>query len=306
VSDRVPIGTIPGAVLPWVGVDLALASFGRAATISRLFLVRRGQAGGDVVSGSLRDATGGGGSGIAWSFAPGAATAVATGALAISAAESVYLRITAADANSQDLRGWFEVTGAAGVTTALTSLVRVKAWRGIVTSAQDALLEEVIAGVSARMQSFLHRRIVAEDLIAELYDGPRGDTLTLRAFPVQDPGALVVREGGVVVASSEYVVRAPAGQIVRVSNGEAGSWERGRLNVSVDYQAGYDEVPEDLALAATRQAAYVSLETPAGNAGRLGNRGTALETGGSSEYVTTEWLPGVLATLEGYRDRRLA
>jgi len=35
----------------------------------------------------------------------------------------------------------------------------------------------------------------------------------------------------------------------------AGAWESGRLNYAVAYSAGFDQVPEDLALAATRQAA---------------------------------------------------
>jgi len=60
--------------------------------------------------------------------------------------------------------------------------------------------------------------------------------------------------------------------------------------------AGFDQVPEDLALAATRQAAYVALETPVGDQ----RSGTAAPShrGRDAEYVTTEWLPGVLATLD--------
>lgn len=304
MSDRVPIGTLPGLAQDLLAVDVILATLGRAATISRVFLTRSGLGAGALTA-SVRNATGGGGSGISVVFGSGDASAIGTGSLAVAAGESIYLRISAADAISQDLRGWFEVSGAAGVTTALTNLARVKDWRGITVASFDAILEQVIAGVSAEMQAFMRRRILAEEVLADLYDGPAGDTLTLRAYPILTPAAVVVRESGVVVATTDYVVRAAAGQIVKVSNGWSGAWERGRLNVSVDFDAGFDEVPEDLAEAATRQAAYRSLETPAGNLGRLGNRGTVLPEGGSSEYVHTTWIPGVRETLEAYRDRRV-
>lgn len=306
MSDRVPIGTIPGLVSDLVGQDVLVATLGVPTTVSRVWLARMDQLAPDVVVAQLRTAAGGGGSGLTVTFAAGAESAVATGTLAVAAGESLYLRVTAADANSLHLRGWFEVTRAAGVTTALTNLARVKAWRGISSSDHDALLEQIIAAVSARMQRYMGRRIVLETRTGELYDGPRGDTLQLAAFPISDPGTVEVRLNGEIVDPATYAVLEAPGQIVAVEDGVAGAWERGRLNYAVDYEAGFDEVPEDLAEAATRQVAYRSLETPAGNTARLGNRGTVLAEGGSAEYLQTEWAPGVLATLDAYRERRLA
>ena len=185
---------------------------------------------------------------------------------------------------------------------ALTTLAKVKAHRGITDAANDALLTTLIDSVSQRMKSFLRRAIEAETIVAELHDGHHLDTLTLRSYPVT--GTVVVRENGVVIPSTEYVVLAALGQLVRAENGCPGVWEWGRLNHSVDYPAGFAEVPADLELAATRQVLYQLLETVAGDK-RLGNRGSVLDAGGTRDYVTTEWLPGVLATLESYRDGRV-
>jgi len=301
VGDRVPIGPFTGLASGLVGVDLILASLGKAGTVTRVWLARSG-AGAGVVTADVRNATGGGGSGLSAAFGGGDLEATATGTLAVAAGESIYLRVTAADAITQDLRGWFEVEGAAGVVgTALTTLARVKQHLGIADSSKDALLSDVIAGVSARMQAEMGRTITERAIVGELHDGPRGDTLYLDEYPV-DSATVVLNLNGTLVDSTTYAVEEYLGGLVAVDEGEAGAWERGRLNYSVDYTAGYATVPEDLALAATRQAAFVALE--ALNRDRLGSRSTVLDSGGSSEFVTTEWLAGVLATLRIYKARR--
>ena len=116
MGDRLPIGPFPGPVQGLVNADLLLGTLGRSGRVARLYLARQGHQVGDVAAGSIRTATGGGGAGLAFAFAAGAETALADGELDVAAAESLFLRVTSSDANSQDLRGWLELEGPAGLT----------------------------------------------------------------------------------------------------------------------------------------------------------------------------------------------
>ena len=118
MSDRAPIGTIVGLLSGWTSTDfLVVPVDGVPKTITRVLLRRTDNGSGDVVTASIRNATGGGGSGIDITLGDGVSENSATGTLAASATEAVYLRLTAADSNSQNLTGWIEIEGAAGLTT---------------------------------------------------------------------------------------------------------------------------------------------------------------------------------------------
>ena len=306
-----PIATIPGLVSPgWVNVDFVIAELAAAATITRVFLRRTDHIAGDVVSASIRNAAGGGGSGISVTIADGAAYGTGSGSLAIAAGGLVYLRVSAAGATSMNLSGWVEVEGAAGVTTALTNLARVKEWLGFTDSGYDAILSTLIAGVSKRCQVAMEREILATAIAAELHEGDGADdVLQLREFPIVSPPAPVVRQltvaGPVVLDAATYRLLPERGWILRAVNGSSTPWPSGRANLEIDYTAGYATVPEDLAQAATMQVAYLWRQTKAGG-NRLGERGTILELGGTAAYLTGEWAPGVLEALLAHRDVRVA
>lgn len=110
-----PIGPFPGPVFTLLNSDVALGILGEAGTVARLFLARQGQQAGDVVGGSIRTAPGGAGAGLAFAFPAGGEIAQAEGPLDVAASDTIYLRITAADLHSQDLRGWLELEGPAGL-----------------------------------------------------------------------------------------------------------------------------------------------------------------------------------------------
>ena len=298
MSDRVPICTIPGLVSQLVAVDVLVAPADVVKLLTRVFLQRTDNGAGDIVSADLRNATGGGGEGISVTLGDGDSEAVAAGAITVEASEGLYLRVTAADASSQNLRGWFEFQDdSIDVTSALTNLARVKQFALITDSASDALLNSIIAGVSSRMQSYLGRAIVQETITAEKHDGRDRDTLQLDAFPVIVPPAVVVRSVGTVVEATTYEVDAARGHVVKVTDGAAGAWPAGRRNLEVDYTAGYAAVPEDLVLAATQQVVFLYQRRGA----RVAERGSTLELGGGSQYLTGPWAAGVLQTLESYR-----
>lgn len=305
MADRIPIGTVPGLTSQLDAVDILVATLGVPATVTRVLLRHTdyddGGATDTSVVGSIRNATGGGGSGISFTIPDQTQSVVATGSLSVSASESIYLRVTTGSA-SMNLTGWIEVEGAAGVTTALTNLARVKEWLSETGSGIDAILTSIIAGTSQRMQGYMSRSIVQTAITAEKHDGKGRDTLTLLEFPVIVPPAVAVTENGDTVATTEYEVDEAAGQLIKVKDGVAGEWTPGRRNYSVDYTAGYATVPEDLAFYATLQAAYLY-----GKKGtKIEDRGTILDPGGSSSVLTGPWAPGVRECLDQYRDRRAA
>lgn len=109
MSDRVPIGIIPGQTSTRVSEDFPVATLGVAATVTRVFLTVTDPPLGGTVTASLRNATGGGGSGIDVTISDGARYGVATGSLSIGSSDTIYLRVTGADGDALNLQGWFEV-----------------------------------------------------------------------------------------------------------------------------------------------------------------------------------------------------
>lgn len=305
MSDRVPIGTIPGAVSALVGTDVLIVPAGATRTVVSVFLRRTGNGSGDVVVADIRDATGGGGSGITVTLADGDAYGEATGALAVSAAEPIYLRVTAADSNSADLTGWIEIHSATASTTALTNLTRVKAYKDITDSASDSILNTIIAGVSDRMQREIRRTIVSTAAVGELHDGNgRTDSIVLDEWPVISFSELRDRNGDVVDAA-DYVVDAAAGLLLRVKDGAGSPWDQGRRNYAADYTHGFATVPEALAFAADKQCVFEYQQAALGD-GRLGTRSSIRpEGGGTTNFLTGPWAPGVLPALDLFRDRRV-
>ena len=303
MGDHVPIGTLVGTVSPgYVGLDVVVAQLSVASTISRAFLRRTDHLAGDVVVASLRNAAGGGGAGIDVTLGDGLAYASAAGSLPIAAGGLVYLRVSSSGASSMNLSGDFELEKAVGVTTFLTNLARVKQWLKIESdTSQDDILNVLIAGVSKRCQIEMARDVIGADVVAELHDGDGvSDCLQLRQWPITNPASVVVRSLGIVVPSTDYRVLADRAWIVRAKSGASTPWPRGRLSIEVDYPAGFSEVPEDLAQAATMQAAYVYRQTAWGG-DRLGERGTILDLGGSAQFLTGEWAQGVRETLHARR-----
>jgi len=296
MGDHVPIGTLVGTVSPgYIGLDVVVGQLAVAGTITRVFLRRTDHVAGDVVVASLRNAAGGGGAGIAITLADGVAYASAAGSLPIVADGLVYLRVTSSGASSMNLSGDFEIEKAVGVIPFLTNVARVKQFLKITEemAGLDDALNLLIAGVSKRCQIEMARDILAADIVAELHDGDGcSDCLQLRQWPVTNAAAVVVRILGVVMPSTDYQVVADRAWLVRAKSGASTPWPRGRLSIEVDYPFGFADVPEDLALAATTQTAYVFRQTGWGG-GRLGERGTILDLGGSAQFLTGEWAPGV-------------
>lgn len=185
MSDRAPIPTIAGLLTGFVGVDVPVAYFANAATLESFYpVVTDAPSGGSVVV-ALRTATGGGGSGLTATIASGARSPATptTGSVAIAAGTTLYLRITSESGAALNLSGSYSVSSASGVTTALTTVDRVKRYLDIAAATWDTLLGEIVLGVSGAATRYIGRAIVETTITGERHDGGK-ELIRLLEYPV--------------------------------------------------------------------------------------------------------------------------
>lgn len=304
MADRVPIVSIAGLLDGWAATDFLVMPAGGVGTLTEVFFAVTDAPSGGSVALALRNATGGGGAGISATIADGQKTATATGSVVLTGAEAVYLRVVSASGSAMNLSGWFAFDQVVAGIPTLTNLTRVKRERKITGSAKDAILTDLIAEASERMQEVMERRIVQTVVTAEKHDGKSRDTLLLDQFPIITPPAVVVRLNGTVVDATTYELDQPGGKLIKVKDGVAGVWEKGRRNFEVDYTHGHATIPESIVGAATRQVSHLFLKTSESD-NRLSMRGEILDAGGSAQFLTGYWAVGVLELCLDRRERRL-
>jgi hypothetical protein len=286
MADRVPICTVPGLVTPLLDQDVMIAPADAAKTITRVFLQRTDQpAGGGTITASVRNATAGGGEGIAVSITGTDSQATASGSITVEATEPIYLRVTADDAESQNLRGWFQVDDVTPslLTAALTNSVRVKQFLGeIAGSTDDAMINNLIAAVSDEIQTALMRRFVSTTATEEKHSSRGLSTLTLSHYPVLSITTLTESDSALVEDTDFEATERDLlyGQLTRISGTTPIGWTSGDRNISVTYDHGYSAVPEAIVQAATELVAYDYRQAK----GWFGMTRRVLDTGGDAEY----------------------
>ena len=306
MADRVPLPSITGLLSGFVGEDLFAGHF---ATASRLVgfqpAVTDPPSGGSATV-ELRTAAGGGGDALSAVIADGTrfpATPV-TGAVDIPAGTDLYLRLTAATGGPMGLYGQYLVESAAGATTALTTLSRVKDYLGSSGSADDTILTQLIGSVSLRMQTAMRRKIVAETVASEKCSAPGGALeLLLRKYPVSASG-FSVSVDGTALAAEDYDVELDSGIVFYTPGGGTPSpWPRGKRHIEVGYEAGFGTVPEDIQNAATVQVVW-ELKRTGVRDGRLGER-SQLVGDNQTTFLVDAWAPDVIPVIEHYRARSI-
>jgi hypothetical protein len=166
----------------------------------------------------------------------------------------------------------------------------------------------MLMGTSERIVRRIGRRIVASNLTGELHDASgTDDRLVLKRHPIT--AVSEVRVDGTAIAAASYASDDDAGILYRRNEDDPDAtsdvWPRGRRHIAVDYSSGYVSVPEDLVTATVLQAASLwRLSVPGGN--RLGQRGTILDAGGSAQFLTGPWAPGVLQMIDNWRQSVVA
>lgn len=120
----------------------------------------------------------------------------------------------------------------------LTTLERVKTYLELESTAFDGMLEDLLAGASAFVRTYT-RKTWTRTRVTELYSGTGHSVLTIGRGDVT---AVVSAEAhqGPTYAVSDLVAARQAVVLRR------GVWKKGRANVTIAYECGADEVPDDI------------------------------------------------------------
>ena len=117
----------------------------------------------------------------------------------------------------------------------LATLEALKLRLGIDHDRQDKQFTQMLAGISAAVETYLERKIEAADY-TERYNGNGKDRLVLNPYPVQ--AVTSVRINGRAADGwdfDDWLLMRPHG------------FDKGLRNVEVRYRAGYETVPADIA-----------------------------------------------------------
>jgi hypothetical protein len=132
----------------------------------------------------------------------------------------------------------------------LTDLAAVKRYLGISdgSTAQDAILSDLITGASAALQNFVNRDLMSAAR-HDWLDGTGKNVLVPRHYPVTSVASLKVN--GQTIPQANASDFASVGwrltDDLLILTGYA--FTRGVRNVEISYTAGFDAVPDELALA---------------------------------------------------------
>ena len=184
---------------------------------------------------------------------------------------------------------------------ALTTLARVKAYLGETGTSVDSFLTQLVGDVSASFERETGRTFAAASHTDERHLGNGvGAAIVLRHRPVTALTEIRFADAEIVPSDEYTLLNADSGVVVRHdTTGAEFAWAVNRF--LVDYSSGFATIPLDLQLAADKQVAHEWQLAPVGK-GRLGERGSILDAGGSAQYLTGPWAQGVRPILEKYSD----
>ncbi len=189
----------------------------------------------------------------------------------------------------------------------LASLADVKAWLGLASSGDDALLAGLITDVSTAILSDLGRAAILPTVFAEMRNGLGEAAITLRQWPVGQvlslamdglPIALATgaapSAGPAFAAVLEPADPAPPGTMQRLSL-RGGRMSCGIGNVAVSYRAGYEIAAEAARVPLTAPFVVTALAP----FGRWASDGAVTYAGGSALKVGAVPALGVYAVAGG-------
>lgn len=168
----------------------------------------------------------------------------------------------------------------------LCSLRLVKSYMGLEASetARDAQMRAMIGGASRAIENFCKRSFgELQTITGEVHDGDGSSILRPKQTPIVSVEALSV--SGVAVEAAEYKIYREhiafdAGQEYepRLRTAQR-QFPAGTQNVSIDYTAGFAEIPADLADACAQQVIYLM--------NTLGKTGIDSETNSAGQLSTS-------------------
>lgn len=120
----------------------------------------------------------------------------------------------------------------------LTTLERVKQYLELEATNFDPMLENLLAGASAFVRTYT-RKTWTRTRVTELYSGTGHAVLTMGRGDLTAVVSASAYEGPTYALDT--LVAARQAIVLR-----RGVWKKGRANVTVSYECGADEVPDDI------------------------------------------------------------
>lgn len=265
-----------------------------AITITRLTLSAQTPPSGDALTARVQDETGGSPANhIEATIADGDGVGTGvTGSVPIAAAGTMYLRVVTAN-GAGFLRCQIEyIDGLASTVGALCTVAAVKTYLGIAGATHDALIEDLIEGVTGRMEGYMRRHVASDSYDQYFSSNGLHRTVVLPERPVIGTPTVTI-DGA---AFTSFLIDADAG----VLHFDGGAWPSGVRTIRVQYTAGYNTIPSDLREACVKQSAFESKLTVA-KGDKLGFTSEGDPTGTSIAMLTDDWVPGVKHALDRYR-----
>ncbi len=298
---------VPGFLTGFVGTIVKVRDVTTPETITRVTWRVNDAPSGGVVTIRLHDQADGLGSFIEATIADGTFFISVTGSLALT--DGMWQEITVATGAPMALSGEFESSAASGITAFFTTLAKVKLDAKItdVVADRDAVINNMIAGVTRRMQDWMQRDIVPGTTVDEKIDGFGFDEISTRNWPITNITALT-EEGLALVEDTDFELTdndQDDGTIIRISGTATLGWVRGRRNIVVTYDHGYASVPESLCEAATALVIAKFFETRQSGQGWRGLLSKGVDPNASTNYDKEIWERDVLPAMESYTRMRV-
>lgn len=299
------IGTmipIPGLLTGFVGSINKIRDFAVPATVTDMTIRVNDAPSGGVVTVRLHNTFDGSGQNLEATIADGENFAQFTGTLALT--DSIWQEITVAGGNAMSFSGEYTLSSASGIIDFFTTLSKVKLDAKItdVVADRDAVIQNMIAGVTSRMQDWMQRLIVQGTTVDEKIDGFGFNSISVRNWPITNVTSLVESDEALVL-DTDYELTSndkDDGLIFRVSGTAALGWSRGRRNIVVTYDHGYVSVPDSLCEAATALVVAKFFETRQSGQGWRGLLSKGVDPNASTNYDKEIWERDVLPAMESY------
>ena len=174
------------------------------------------------------------------------------------------------------------------------------------TEQQVKSVEMMMKGINSQIRKYVGSSLTRATYI-EQWDSAGADELVPREFPIRAVNAVKVSPNGDFIGSGQSIT------LDRVTFDEVSikfrylSFPVGRGVIQVEYDAGYDEIPEDIALACLLQFQWMFTKMGKGD-GMVGLASVSKGVGGGSETMSkdqtirsTGLISEVVGMLDSYR-----
>lgn len=174
----------------------------------------------------------------------------------------------------------------------LTTLASVKAWLGITSNTDDALLGRLITAYSEYVQTWLSRDLMSHP-VQEVRDGTGGQVMVFAQYPVTAVASVVIDGVSLPVSTGHFSPGFSFSEQSLIVRGYR--FSRGVGNVEISYTAGFASVPPEIEQAVIELIALRYKERD-----RIGHASKSLG-GETVSYIVKDFPDGVRTILSNFR-----